>query len=389
MAFSVNRHLGGIFILRSRLKKRRSVWTRRYFVRASYLVALFPPAHGLQLPRCWVESGAAALSLLGADGLRKMPSSAGPFASPLCHTTVGTDCTQVTELCWPLSLLTQAPSGLPWWGWLARGCGAARPSWVSMLPLGWAPSEPWTSPATPAQPQLSWGVPSKGEGARPSPPPSSQPCQCWSSWTGAMAWPLSPCTGPSWRRDSLPQALSSHMEEVKLWCRRCHKGAALGRRELSFLLPAAIAPWRWQKVLVLNLRWNFTSSDILLVLLPLLLTISVLNHLYGPLSLRITWNHGLFRFERHLWRSFSPTSPCQSSLQRTSKAAWEGHHWCKRKTRWTHSSTSEWSLLQQGPILAAAWRAPSMSLERWWALAVLEWVLVFCIPWWRGDQGED
>lgn len=34
---------------------------------------LFPPVHGLQLPQCWVESGAAAISLLGTDGFRKIP----------------------------------------------------------------------------------------------------------------------------------------------------------------------------------------------------------------------------------------------------------------------------------------------------------------------------
>lgn len=38
--------------------------------------------------------------------------------------------------------------------------------------------------------------------------------------------------------------------------------------------------------------------------------IPVLSHLYGPLSHRITQDHGLVRTERDLWRSFSPTPLC-------------------------------------------------------------------------------
>lgn len=118
--------------------------------------------------------------------------------------------------------------------------------------------------------------------------------------------------------------LRSHLKKGRpVWTTQYFARAssiASWRKELSFLLPAAVAPWRWWKLLVWNLRWTFASPGILSVLLPVFLIIPVLHHPCGPLSPRVTQSHGLVRIERDLWRSFNPASPCQSSLQKASEA---------------------------------------------------------------------
>lgn len=117
--------------------------------------------------------------------------------------------------------------------------------------------------------------------------------------------------------------LRSHLKKGRpVWTTQYFARAssiASWRKELSFLLPAAVAPWRWWKLLVWNLRWTFASPGILSVLLPVFLIIPVLHHPCGPLSPRITQSHGLVRIERDLWRSLIQPPPAKAVCRRLQK----------------------------------------------------------------------
>lgn len=71
MPFAVNRDPEGFFMLRSHLKKARSIRAAKYFMRASDLAA---PSHlsvGSCFPRAELESGGAAVLVKGINCFRK------------------------------------------------------------------------------------------------------------------------------------------------------------------------------------------------------------------------------------------------------------------------------------------------------------------------------
>lgn len=111
MPFAVNRDPEGFFILRSRLKKERTVRATKYFVRASNLAAPSYPSGSCSSPGAEQKVGRFAILVQWMDCFRKsLPPprprhSAGAFALTHCDYTVRTECTSATEVCWPLALL--------------------------------------------------------------------------------------------------------------------------------------------------------------------------------------------------------------------------------------------------------------------------------------------
>lgn len=101
-----------------------------------------------------------------------------------------------------------------------------------------------------------------------------------------MAWHLPPCTGSFQRSCSIPQTLFfPHRRDETLVQEGAVGNLPLWEREPSlFLLGSCSYSLEVEKLLNLDLRWNVTPPEILLVFLSGFLTISVFNHLYELVS---------------------------------------------------------------------------------------------------------